>query len=47
MHHKVADKAYREKGWQQQYKNAASCIEQNLEATSHKAATIPPPASHL
>ena len=42
-----ADKAFRKKTWRQLHKNAASYIEQILEATSHKAATIRSPASHL
>ena len=33
-----ADKAYGEKVWWQLHKNAASCNEQILEATSHKVA---------
>ena len=42
-----ADKEYREKAWRQLHKNTASSIEQILEATSHKAGAVRPPASHL
>ena len=47
MHHMDADKTYREKAGQQLHKNATSYIEQVLEATCHKTATIRPPTSHL
>ena len=35
-----------EKAWRQLHKNAASNIEQVLEATPHKAAAIQPPTTH-
>ena len=35
-----------EKAWRQLHKNAASNIEQVLEATPHKAAAIRPPTTH-
>ena len=34
---------YGEKAWRQLHKNAASCIEQILEATLHKTAAVWPP----
>ena len=37
---------YVEKAWQQLYKNAASNIEQALEAVTHKAAALQPPNTH-
>ena len=37
---------YGEKGWQQLHKNAASNIEQVLEATPQKAAALRPPTTH-
>ena len=43
MHYLDAKKTAGEKAWQQLHKNAASNIEQVLEATSHKAPTIRPP----
>ena len=46
MHYLDAKKPAAEKAWQQLYKNAASNIEQVLEATPHKAPTIRPPTSH-
>ena len=36
-------KMFVEKAWWQLYKNAASCIEQVLESTPHKTATLRPP----
>ena len=36
----------RRKAWQQLHKNSASNIEQILEATPHKIATIRPPTTH-
>ena len=36
MHHMDSDYAYREKGRRESHKNAPGCIEQILEATSHK-----------
>ena len=47
MPHLDTDKAFREKASQQLYKNAVSCNEQILDVTSHKAAPIWPPLSHL
>ena len=41
MHHIDADKAYREKAWQQLQWNVMSHTEKILEATSHKAAVEP------
>ena len=35
-----------EKAWRQLHKNAASNIEQVLEATPHKAAAVRPPTTH-
>ena len=35
-----ADQAYGEKAWQESHKNAAGCIEQILEAESHKKANV-------
>ena len=35
-----------EKAWRQLHKNAASNIEQVLEATPHKAAAIRPPTTY-
>ena len=46
MHFLDANKTAGEKARQQLHKNAASNIEQVLEATSHKALTIQPPTSH-
>ena len=37
---------YREKTWWQLHKNAASNIEQVLEATPHQTATVQPPTTH-
>ena len=37
---------YREKAWRQLHKNAASNIEQVLEAASYKAAAVRPPTIH-
>ena len=37
---------YGEKAWQQLHKNAASCIEQVLEATPHKTVAEEPPTTH-
>ena len=41
-----ANKTAGEKAWRQLHKNAASNIEQVLEATPNKAPTIRPPTSH-
>ena len=46
MHYLDANKTAREKAWQQLHKNAASNIEEILEATPHKVPTIRPPTSH-
>ena len=46
MHYLDANKTAREKARRQLHKNAASNIEQVLEATPHKAPIIRPPASH-
>ena len=43
MHYMDANETDGEKAWRQQHKNAASNIEQVLEATPHKVATIQPP----
>ena len=37
---------YGEKAWQQLHKNAASNIEQVLEAAPHKAAAVRPSITH-
>ena len=42
-----ADSAYREKAKWELCKNATSQIEQIQETTSHKAAAVWPPTSHL
>ena len=46
MHYMDANKTDGEKAWRQLRKNAASNIEQVLEATPHKALTLRPPTSH-
>ena len=46
MHYIDADLTYGEKALQQWHKNAASNIEQVLEAASHKAAAVRPPTTH-
>ena len=46
MHNMDTNKTYREKGWRQLYKNAASNIEQVMEAASHKAAVVLPLTTH-
>ena len=43
MHHMDAN--YEEKAWQQLHKNAASNIEQVLEATLLKVAAVRPPTT--
>ena len=45
MHHMDADQVYEQTTWQQLHKNAASSIEQVLEAASHK--TVRTPTNHL
>ena len=45
MHH--MDPNMDPNNWQQLHKNAASCIEQVLEAaTAHKTAAVRPPTTH-
>ena len=46
MHHLDSNKTAGEKARQLLHKNAASNIEQVLEATPHKAPTLRPPTSH-
>ena len=46
MHDLDANKTAKEKARRQLHKNAASNIEQVLEAKPHKAPTIRPPTSH-
>ena len=46
MHYLDANKTAEEIAWRQLQKNAASNIEQVLEATPHQASTIRPPTSH-
>ena len=46
MHYLDDNKTAGEKPKRQLHKNAASTIEQVLEATPHKAPTIRPPTSH-
>ena len=46
MHYLDANKTTGEKARRQLHRNAASNIEQVLEATPHKAPTIRPPSSH-
>ena len=46
MQYMDANKKDGEKAWRQLRKNAASNIEQVLEATPHKAAAIQPPTTH-
>ena len=41
-----ANKTYGEKAWRQLNKNAASNIEQVLEAAPNKVATVWPPTTH-
>ena len=47
MHHMDANKAYTEKARQELHKNVVSYIEQILEETSHKTATVWLPTSYL
>ena len=47
MHYMDANKMYGEKAWWQLRKNAASNIEQVLEAALHKAAAVRPSTIHL
>ena len=46
IHYMDASKTEGEKAWRQLHKNAASNIEQVLEATPHKAAAVRPPTTH-
>ena len=46
MHYMDTNKSSGEKTWQQLHKNAASNIEQVIEAASQKAADVRPPTSH-
>ena len=46
MHNMDANKTAGEKARRQLHKNAASNIEQVLEASTHKAANVQPPTSH-
>ena len=46
MHYMDANKTNGEKAGRQLHKNAASNIEQVLEATLHKTAAIRPPTTH-
>ena len=46
MHYLDANETAEEKARRQLHKNAASNIEQILEAAPHKAPTIPPPTSN-
>ena len=46
MHYMDANKMYGEKAWWQLHKNAASNIEQVLEAAPDKAATVWPPTTY-
>ena len=47
IHHVDADKTYREKARRKLHKNAASYIEQILEATPNEATAVRPLTSHL
>ena len=47
MHHMDADKAYREKAWQELHKNATSYIEKIQGTTSHETIVVRPPTSYL
>ena len=46
MHYMDANETDGEKAWLQLHKNAASNIEQVLEAALHKAAAVRPPTTH-
>ena len=46
MYYMDANWMYGEKAWRELHKNAASNIEQVLEAASHKAAAVRPPTTH-
>ena len=47
MHHINVEETYGEKAWLLLHKNASSCIEQILEAASHKTAAVRTPTKHL
>ena len=46
MHYMDANKTAGEKAWQQLHQNAASNIEQIMEATPHKSVTVQSPTTH-
>ena len=46
IHYMDANKTYGEIAWRQLHKNAASNIEQVMEAAPHKAAAVRPPTIH-
>ena len=46
MHYMDANWTYGEKAWRQLHKNAASDIEQVLEAAPHKTASVWTPTTH-
>ena len=46
MHYMDTNWMYGEKAWRQLHKNAASNIEQVLEATSYKTAAVQPPTTY-
>ena len=46
MHYMDANLTSGEKAWRQLHKNAASNIEQLLEAAPHKATAVRPPTTH-
>ena len=46
MHYMDANEMYGDKAWRQLNKNAWSNIEQILEATPHKTATVRPSTTH-
>ena len=46
MYYMDTNEMYGQKAWQQRHKNAASNIEQVLEAASHKAAAVRPLTTH-
>ena len=47
MHHMDVNQTYGEKAWLQLQKNAASIIEQFLEAAPHKASAVLPPSKTI
>ena len=47
MQYMDANKTYGEKSWRQLHKNAASNIENVLEATPNKAVAVRPPTTQL